>query len=171
MLYPEKEKGEVMNKNTKSSVESIHVPVPVKLSLLWTSLMSLYIYNDYLLFFIPGQMEMMSAGQLGPFGEATDLRLLAVAAFLAIPASMIFLSSMVPSNVSRWMNMIIGPIHGVAAALTLLPAFGAPLFFKFIVLVEVIVTLLIFWTAWHWPRQDEHLATATWGRFQTSESS
>jgi len=160
-----------VNNNTKPSIEIIHVPAPVKLSLLWASLMSLYIYNDYLLFFLPGHIENMSAGSLGPFGETTDLKLLAIAAYLAIPASMIFLSSMLPSSVSRWLNMIIGPIQGVANALTLLPLFGAPLFFRFIVSIELIVSLLIFWTAWRWPRQDEHLATANSRRFQTSELS
>lgn len=142
-----------MNHTPKLSVESIRVSTPVKLSLMWTSLIALYLYNDYLLFFIPGQIEGMSAGSLGPFGEATDLKLLAVAAFLAVPAAMIFLSSMLPSSVSRWLNMIIGPIHTAANGVTLLPVFGAPLFFKFIVSIEVVVTLLIFWTAWQWPRR------------------
>ncbi|WP_150002898.1 DUF6326 family protein [Iodidimonas gelatinilytica] len=140
--------------NVKPRIERIHVSVPVKLSLLWASLLSFYIYNDYLLFFMPGQIEGMNAGSFGPFGEVTDLKLLAVAAFLAIPISMIFLSSILPSSVSRWLNMIIGPIHGISNALTLLPFFTAPLFFKFIVSIEIIVTLLILWTAARWPKQD-----------------
>jgi len=143
-----------MNKNARSSIEKIHVPTPVRLSLLWGSLMSLYFYNDYLLFFIPGQVEGMNAGSMGLFGEATDLKLLAVAAFLAVPGSMIFLSSMFPSKASRWLNMIIGSIYGITTALTLLPFFSAPLFFKFIVAIEIIVTLLIVRIAARWPRQE-----------------
>jgi len=143
-----------MNSNTKPLIENIHVSAPIKLSLLWASLLSFYIYNDYLLLFIPGQIEGMNAGSFGPFGEVTDLKLLAVAAFLAIPISMIFLSSILPSNASRWLNMIIGPIHGISNALTLLPLFMAPLFFKFIVVIEIIITLLIIRTAARWPRQE-----------------
>ncbi|MEX2498628.1 MAG: DUF6326 family protein [Wenzhouxiangellaceae bacterium] len=144
-----------MNNNTRSSIENIRVSAPVKLSLLWASLMSLYFYNDYLLLWIPGQIEGMSAGSFGPFGTVSDLKLLAAAAFMAIPGSMIFLSSTLPSSVSRWLNMIIGPIHGVANALTLLPVFAAPLFFKFIVSIEVLITLLIIWTAARWPKHDD----------------
>jgi len=95
----------------------------------------------------------MSAGSMGPFGQVTELKLLAVAAFLAVPASMIFLTTVLPSKASRWLNMVIGPLHGIPNALTLLPMFAAPLFFKFIVGIELLITLLIVWTAVRWPRQ------------------
>lgn len=141
--------------NKKPPIEKFRVPAPVKLSLLWASLLSFYLYNDYLLFFIPGQIEGMNAGSFGPFGEVTEWKLLAVAAFLAIPISMIFLSSILPSTVSRWLNIIIGPLHGVSNAMTLLPFFSPPLFFQFIVGIEIIVTLAIFWIAVRWPRQED----------------
>lgn len=140
-----------MNRNTKSSIENIEVSAPVKLSLLWASLMALYIYNDYLLLFMPGQIDGMNAGSMGPLGEVTDLKLLAVASIMAIPASMVFLSSTLPSSVSRWLNLIIAPIYAVIAVLTLF--MGPPPFFKLIVSIEVIATLLIFRTAARWPKQ------------------
>lgn len=143
-----------MNQNNRSSIENIRVSAPVRLSLLWASLMSLYFYNDYLLFFIPGQVEAMNAGSMGPFGQATDLKLLAIAAFMAIPGSMIFLSSLLPSNASRWLNLIVGALHSISNALTLLPFFSPPLFYKFIAAIEIIITLLIIRTAARWPRQD-----------------
>lgn len=153
LLVDRRKVGSVKNE-TASSIEDFRVPPQVKISLLWASLMSLYIYNDYLLFFIPGQIEGMSAGSMGPFGQATELKLLAVAAFLAVPASMIFLSSILPSKASRSLNMIVGPLHGIPNALTLLPMFAAPLFFKFIVGIELIIMILIVWIAVRWPKQD-----------------
>ncbi len=147
-----KHQGEIMNDTSKSSIEMIRVPAPVKLSLLWASLMALYIYNDYLVLFIPGQIEEMSAGLMGPLGEATDLTLLAVAVVMAVPASMVFLSSMLPSSISRSLNMIMGLIYTVFAVLTL---FGSALFYQFIVLIQIIATLLIIWTAARWPRQQD----------------
>ncbi|MFC4723795.1 DUF6326 family protein [Glycocaulis abyssi] len=137
-----------MKKNAKRSIEKVRVPAPVRLSLLWASLMSLYIYNDYLVMFTPGMIDEMSAGSLGPLGEATDLTLLGVAVVMAIPASMIFLSSMLPSHASRWLNMLLGAIYTAIQALTL---FGSPPFYQFIVSVEIIATLLIIWTAARWP--------------------
>lgn len=132
----------------------VHVPVPVKLSLGWATLLPLYFYNDYLLFFIPGQIEGMNSGSMGPFGPTTELKLLFTAAFLAVPCLMILFSSLVPSKVSRWLNLIVVPLHGIPNALTLLPVFGAPLFFQFIVGIEIIVTLIIFWIALRWPKQE-----------------
>jgi hypothetical protein len=140
-----------MNSNTRRSIENIHVSAPVKLSLLWASLMALYIYNDYLLLFVPGQIEGMNVGSMGPLGEATDLKLLGVALIMAIPSSMIFLSSTLPSSVSRWLNMIIAPIYAVIAVLTLF--MGPPPFFMLIVSIEIVATLLIIWTAVRWPKQ------------------
>ena len=44
----ESTKSAVVRNNFRSSIEAIRVPAPVKLSLLWASLMSLYPYNDFL---------------------------------------------------------------------------------------------------------------------------
>lgn len=143
-----------MTNSTKSPIERIRVQAPIKLSLLWASLMALYIYNDYLVMFTPGMIDEMSAGSLGPLGEATDLKMLGVALIMAIPASMVFLSSMLPSNASRRLNMIIGPIYAVIAVLTF---FGAPPFYKLIVSIELVATLLIIWVAVRWPREDDRV--------------
>ena len=142
-----------MTEATKSQINSFDVPPQVKMSLMWASLLSLYLYNDYLLFFIPGQIEGMNAGSFGPFGEVTELKLLAAAAFLAVPCCMIFLSTFVPAGASRWLNLIVAPLQGVPNALTLLPLFDAPLYFRFIVGIEIIITVLILSTAARWPRQ------------------
>lgn len=150
-IWLSKDQGEAMSNKAKSPIDKTSVPVPVKLSLLWAALMSLYIYNDYLALFVPGMIEMMSAGLMGPLGEATDLTLLAVAVVMAIPASMVFLSSVLPPNVSRSLNLIVGPVYTVIAVLTL---FGSALFYQFIVLIEIIATLLIIWIAARWPKQD-----------------
>ena len=141
-----------MKSRANSTIESIRVPAPVQLSLLWASLMSLYIYNDYLVLFVPGTLDLMAAGSLGPLGPSTDLKMIAVAAIMAIPASMIFLSSTLPSNASRRLNMIVGPIYTLIAVLTL---YGSAPFYQMIVVIEIIATVLIFRIALHWPKQSD----------------
>ena len=136
-----------MSPTSPPSPDLFHVPPQVKISLMWASLLTLYLYNDYLLFFIPGQIEGMNSGSFGPFGQVTELKLLATAAFLAVPCCMIFLSSFVPPGASRWLNLIAAPLQGVPNALTLLPVFDAPLYFRFIVGIEIVITVLILWTA------------------------
>ena len=127
------------------------MPAPVQLSLLWASLMALYIYNDYLVLYVPGMLDMMSAGSMGPLGEATTLTMLLVALIMAIPASMIFLSSTIPARVSRLLNLVIGPIYLVIAGLTLI---GSAPFYQLIVAVEIVALLLVIFIALRWPRQS-----------------
>lgn len=144
-----------MSSNASSSIKKIRAPIAVQLSFLWASLMSLYIYNDYLSMFVPGMIDMMSAGSMGPLGEATDFMILCVAVIMAIPASMVFLSSTLPTSASRLLNLIVGPIYIIIAVSTL---FGSPLFYQFIVLIEIMTLILIFWIAARWPRQDDRVA-------------
>lgn len=136
-----------MTETSICSPDSFHVPPQVKISLMWASVLTLYLYNDYLLFFIPGQIEGMNAGSFGPFGEVTELKLLATAAFLAVPCCMIFLSSFVSIAASRLINLIVAPLQAAPAALTLLPLFEAPLYFRFIVVIEIVIIVMIFWVA------------------------
>lgn len=104
-----------MPKQARAPIEEFRVPPPVKLSVLWASLMSLYIYNDFISLWKPGMIEMISEGQMGILGEATDPVLVGVAIVMAIPAVMVFLSSILPSKMSRLLNMIFGPVFCVLA--------------------------------------------------------
>ncbi|MEZ5998245.1 MAG: DUF6326 family protein [Hyphomonas sp.] len=121
------------------------------LSLLWASLMSLYIYNDYFSLYLPGTVENMSAGRIGPLGEATDLVLICVALMLAIPALMIFLSSLLPPVISRWTNIVFGILYTLIEIMTFI---GSRPFYQMVVAFEIVVTLTIIWTALRWPRAD-----------------
>lgn len=133
----------------RKALENAPIPIQIKLSLLWASLMSLYIYNDYLVLYTPGMIEMMSAGSLGPLGVVTDLKMVLVAIVMATPASMVFLSSTLPASLSRSLNLILGPIYFVMACLTLI---GSPPFYKLIVGFQIIALALIFWLALRWPK-------------------
>ena len=133
----------------KPPLESLPVPTNLKLSLLWASLMSLYIYNDYFSMFLPGTVEDMLNGRIGPLGEATAPVLLGVSIMLAIPALMIFLSAALPAAASRWLNVVMGAIYTVIQLMTL---FGSALFYQVVVVLEIVVTCLIVGYAWRWPR-------------------
>ena len=140
-----------MSKKPQPPIEEFRVPTPVKLSVLWASLMSLYIYNDFIALWKPGMIEMISDGKMGPLGEATDLVLVGVAVVVGLPAIMVFLSSILPANVSRLLNMIFGPIFCGLAVWT---GIGAAPFYQLIVAAEIIVLILITWIAFRWPRQN-----------------
>jgi hypothetical protein len=125
------------------------VPAPLRLSLLWATLVGLYIYNDYFSIYLPGVIEDMASGTMEPLGPATDTVLVGVALLLAIPALMIYLSAALPATASRWSNIGFGVVYTGVELMTFM---GSRAFYQIVVGFEIIVTLLIVWTALRWPR-------------------
>ena len=126
------------------------VPTSIKLSLLWASLMFLYIYNDYFSMYVHGTIENMQAGRLGPLGDITEVKLVMVATLLAVPALMIFLSVVLWRPVSRSLNVLLGLAYTCVEVLT----FNGPLFYRIAVSLEIVLTLLIVWYAWRWTKRN-----------------
>lgn len=133
---------------SQSLLAARQLSTALALSLLWASLMGLYIYNDYFSLYLPRTLEKMAAGQLA-FGPATPTALLIVSIMLAVPALMIFLSAALPRLISRWLNIVLGLGYTVIEGLTFI---GAPLFYQVVVAIEIVVTLLIAIYAIRWPR-------------------
>lgn len=139
-----------MSDRAKTTLHDYQVPTKIKLALLWASVMFLYIYNDYFSLYLPGTIERMSAGQIGPLGQATDLVLVIVSIMLAIPALMIALSALLPPLASRWLNVLLGLAYVAIEVLTLTKS---ALFYKIVVVIEILLTVLIVWYALRWPKQ------------------
>lgn len=138
---------------SKQDLEHPPVPTSIKLALLWTSLMFLYIYNDYFSLYVPGILELMAEGRMGPQGVAVgDAGLVAASLLLAVPALMIFLSVGLRPGISRWLNVVFGGIYTVVEILTLF-VFPEP-FFRIVVGIEIVLSILIVWYAWSWPRRQ-----------------
>ena len=53
-------------RNNRAVLEDLKVPVKLKLSALWTSVMFCYIYADYFELFKPGKLERIIAGMSAP---------------------------------------------------------------------------------------------------------
>jgi len=129
-------------------LEDQPVAIKLKLALAWSALMFLYIYNDYFNLYMPGTIENMSAGRIGPFGKAGELVFVGLSMTLAIPALMIFLSAALPAVASRWLNVVFGAAYTVIEGLT----FSGALFYQIVVGLEIALTLTIIVLAWRWPR-------------------
>ena len=133
----------------KRKLEDAKVPVRIRLALLWASLMSLYIYNDYFSLYRPGTIADMSAGRMGPLGPATPAVMIAVSLLLAVPALMIFLSSVLPPGPCRWLNVVLGFAYTAIEGLTITRAVPS---YQIVVALEIALTLAIVWHAFRWPR-------------------
>ena len=138
-----------MTTKRKPPLETYRPPTAVKLALLWTALMFLYIYNDYFSLYVPGTIADLIAGRLGPLGHASPQVLVGVSMMLAIPSLMIFLSVALPPLVSRWLNIVLGVAYTGIEGMTFA---GSPPFYQIVVGFEIALTLLIIWSALKWPR-------------------
>lgn len=125
------------------------IPVRLKLSALWAAVTFCYLYGDFFGLFVPGRLAQMNQGIISPLGPATPAVLLGVSAMMAVPSLMVFLTLVLPAATSRWANMLLGAAFTLIMIATM-P--GAPLFYLFLAVVEITLTLLIVWYAWRWPR-------------------
>jgi len=129
--------------------EDVKVHVRFKLFALWTSLMFCYLYGDYFELYQPGKLQAMIAGRMA-LGAITQGVLLGMAAVMAVPSLMAFLSLVLPAGVNRWANIILGVAY---TGIMILAIQGSWHFYIFFGLIEIALTLLIVWYAWTWPKQ------------------
>ena len=132
------------------ALEDTKVPVRFKLAALWTSVMFCYVYGDYFQLYKPGKLQDMLNGEMG-LGEVTQGMLVGTTILMAVPSLMIFLSLVLPAVVSRWLNVGAGLFY--TAIMLLILSNGAWAFYMLFATIEVILTLLVVWYAWSWPRQ------------------
>ena len=134
---------------TRASVlEDVQVPVKLKLSALWATLMFLYAYGDIFAYFRPGFIEDVMAGEVFDF-EINQLFLLARSIYVALPAVMVFLALMLSPGISRWVNIVLGLGYAVTILLSTIGDDYA--YYFFLSFLEAAIALLIVWYAWKWP--------------------
>jgi len=128
--------------------EDVRVPVRIKLSALWASVMFCYVYGDFIGLYRPGKLQGLLEGRM-PMGPTSQGVLLGIAIVMAIPSLMVFLSLVLNPIVTRWANLILGVLY-TAIMLVTMP--GAWAFYQFLGVVEVALMVSIVWHAWRWPR-------------------
>jgi hypothetical protein len=135
-----------------AELEEVKINVKIKLSALWAAGMFCYLYADILAHMRSDILEELLAGEAGGV-PITPLTLLGSAILMAIPIVMIFLSLTLKAKVNRWANIILGIVYSGVILMTLLfTEFWA--YFLVLVVVEVVLTGLIVWYAWKWPKQE-----------------
>ena len=138
-MNPDVENGEAFDRP---------VPVRLKLAALWTSAMFCYLYADYFGLFVPGTLDDMLHGRIGPLGAVNQTVLLGTSAMMAIPSVMIALSLLLPFRLSRALNIATGVLYTLIILITM----WSWAFFVMYGVVEVLLTGAIAWSAWRWGR-------------------
>jgi hypothetical protein len=140
-----------MQPNNK--LQNIKINVKVKLAALWTSVMFCYIYEDYFELYVPKRIEGIISGESL---LNTPVKLFGASFVLIIPALMIFLSILLQPKVNRFLNLLFGTLY---TALMLWIAINySDQWLRFAVvfaIVESLITALIVWYAWKWPRESQ----------------
>ena len=133
-----------------SELTDFKLHTKLKLSLLWVSTVFCYIYCDYFELYVPGKLQGMLQGNIGPLGAVTQNALMGTSLLLAVPSLLIFLSVALSPRLSRLLNVVFGVLYTLMMALL---AFQAGwYFYKFFASVEAVLTALIVWYAWTWPK-------------------
>ena len=140
-----------MKNNNK--LEDFKINVKIKLALLWTSVMLCYIYEDYFELYVPQRIERIISGESL---LNTPEKLFGASLVLIIPALMIFLSILLQPKLSRFFNLIFGILY---TALMLWIAINySDKWLRFAIvfaIIECLITSVIVWYAWKWPRENE----------------
>lgn len=144
-----------MGKPERAASVLVETPVPIKqkLAALWASVMFCYIYADYFGLYVPGKLQGMLDGRMGPLGRTTQGVLLGTSVVMAIPSLMIFLSIALKPQPNRWINIIVGLLYTLIILITMWDWS----FYVFYGVIEIALTGLVVWQAWRWPREPKRL--------------
>lgn len=144
------ERKNVKDKEGKAGtvLEELRVPTKVKLAGLWGAVMFMYIYVDIVGFFKPGTMADILVGKAWIY-DIDQTWLLLSLMLMSLPVMMVCVSLMVPAKMNRYANVGLGAFHIVIAFGFASGEINA--YYMFGTVVEVIILVLIIWTAWKWP--------------------
>ena len=142
-----------MNSSQKAAgaLEDVKIPVKLKLSALWAATLFLYAYGDIFGFFRPDVIESVKAGKIAGF-QINQVFLLAVSIYILIPSAMVFLALVLKPEINRWANLIISVAYFATIVLSTIGETWA--YYIFLSLAESVLTLLIAWHAWKWPKRQ-----------------
>jgi uncharacterized protein DUF6326 len=142
---------------SRSALEDPRMPVQAKLAAAWTSLMFLYIYVDYLHLYKPGTIDDILDGVVYKFDISQPLLTIFLAS-LAVPATMIVLSVILPARANRVINLVVPSVYIPYSAFEL--AGESWLYFYGLgVGLELLLLAFILRSAWTWPRRTTSPAT------------
>lgn len=144
-----------MNNNNKKSadLQDYSVNIKIKLAALWASVTLCFIYADYFELYVPEKVEGLISGDNG---LDTPSKLFMASILLTIPAVMVFLSLIMKPYMNRLINLILGSIYTVIMVLLIAFTSWEPwrIFYIFMAVVESILTSIIVWNAWKWPKRE-----------------
>lgn len=131
-------------------LENPKVNIKIKLAALWASATFCYLYGDYFELYTPDKVNSFISGVNG---LDSPIKLLIASIVLAIPSLMVGASILLKPKLNRILNILFGTLFTV---MMLFIGFNSMTewysFYVFLAFLESIITGLIVWYAWKWPK-------------------
>jgi len=132
-------------------LENPKVNIKIKLASLWTSVTFCYLYGDYFELYTPYKINSLITGDNIMDSPTT---LLMASIILAIPSVMVAVSIFLQSKINRILNIIFGTLFTLMMIfIGFISTNEWYLFYIFLAFLESIITTLIVWHAWKWPKE------------------
>jgi hypothetical protein len=128
--------------------ENSRVGVRARLAVMWAVIMFFYLYNDVFML-----LEAQRSGEGAAANPPSEVKMLIFAMVITPPALMPLLCLVMPRSLSRWVNVVVAALYFAIIIWTILPTDTA-LFYRYIGVVENLVTLGVIWTALRWRRPE-----------------
>ena len=133
-------------------MKDFEINIKIKLAALWISATFCYLYGDYFELYTPEKVESLISGD----NVLSSPMMLLIASFImVIPPLMIVVSLIFKPKLNKWFNVVFGTIFTI---MMILIAFGSLTpwysFYVFLAIVESILTALIVWNAFNWPKEN-----------------
>jgi len=133
--------------------ENPKVNIKIKLAALWASALFCYLYGDYFQLYTPEKVNSLITGENN---LDSPTKLLIASIIMAIPSIMVAASIILKPKINRILNILFGSLF------TLMMLFIGVnsmtewySFYVFLAFLESIITALIVWYAWKWPKERQ----------------
>jgi hypothetical protein len=132
-------------------LENQKVNIKIKLAALWASVTFCYLYGDYFELYTPDKVNSLITGENN---LDSPTKLLIASIILAISSVMVAASIILKPKINRILNIIFGTLFTLMMVfIGIISTNEWYLFYVFLAFLESIITFLIVWYAWKWPKE------------------
>jgi len=132
-------------------LENQKVNIKIKLAALWASATFCYLYGDYFELYTPDKVNSLITGE-NVLDSPTKLLIASI--ILVIPSVMVAASIILKPKINRILNIIFGTLFTLMMVFIGINSMTEWYsFYVFLAFSESIITFLIVWYAWKWPKE------------------
>ena len=132
-------------------LENPKVNIKIKLAILWASALFCYLYGDYFQLYTPDKVNNFISGENN---LNSPTKLLVASIVMAISSIMVGASVILKPKINRFLNITFGTLFTVMMLFIGVNSMTEwHSFYVFLAFLESIITFLIVYYAWKWPKE------------------